>query len=290
MSAPLTERALTAKATAVRELLAGATTTLEGASGTPRLDAELLLGLAMGLTRSVLLACVEDVIETPTAERYRDLVARRARGEPLAYIAGAKEFYSLQLRVTPAVLVPRPETELLVDALLERFDVARRPRVLDLGSGSGALAIAIARERPSAEVWGADVSEDALAVARRNAERLGANDVRWACTDWFAALDGERFDAIVCNPPYVPSADAARGALAFEPRLALDGGADGLDAFRALLPAAREHLVAGGWLLLEHGFDQRAAVQALANAAAFTLVATRRDLSGHDRMVILTPS
>ena len=186
--------------------------------------------------------------------------------------------------------MPRPETELLVDAVLERFEDGVRFRLLDLGTGSGALAIAIGHARPNAEVWAADASEEALSVARRNAERLGVNAVRWVRTDWFASLGGESFDAIVCNPPYVRSADAAHGTLAFEPRLALDGGADGLDAIRVLLPVTREHVVVGGWLLLEHGFEQRAAIQALASAAGFTLVDARRDLAGHDRMVVLSPS
>jgi release factor glutamine methyltransferase len=290
MSAPLVERARGVQPT-VRALLAEAAATLESTSATARLDAELLLEIAIGMPRSVALAHLDDVTETATAARHRALVARRARGEPLAYITGTKEFYSLPLEVTSAVLVPRPETELLVDGVLQRFAHTERPfRVLDLGTGSGAVAIAISHERPSAEVWAVDSSEDALALARRNAERLGVNRVRWVQSDWFAALGDQRFDAIVCNPPYVRSAEAARGALGFEPRLALDGGADGLDSIRALLPAAREHLAASGWLLLEHGFDQRAAVLALAKAAGLALVAARRDLAGHERMVILSGS
>ena len=287
MSAPLID---SGAAPTVRDLLAAATPTLVPAGDTPRLDAELLLALALGAPRSLVLARLDETIGASAAAHYRELVARRARGEPLAHITGTKEFYSLLLEVTPAVLVPRPETELLVDAVLERFEDGARFKLLDLGAGSGALAIAIGHSRPSGEVWGADASENSLAVARRNAQRLGVNGVRWVHSDWFASLAGERFDAIVCNPPYVRSADAARGALAFEPRLALDGGADGLEAIRALLPAAREHLAAGGWLLLEHGFDQRAAVEALASAAGFALVAARRDLAGRDRMVILSGS
>ena len=285
MSAPLVDRGAPP---AVGDLLVEAAATLVPAGDTARLDAELLLTFALGAPRSFVLARLDEAVGAATAAHYRELVARRARGEPLAYITGTKEFYSLLLEVTPAVLVPRPETELLVDAVLERFEDGARFKLLDLGTGSGALAIAIRHARPNAEVWAADASEDALALARRNAELLGVNGVRWVYTDWFASLAGERFDAIVCNPPYVRNAESARGALAFEPRLALDGGAEGLDAIRALLPAAREHLVGDGWLLLEHGFDQRAAVEAIASAAGFALVDARRDLAGRDRMVILS--
>ncbi len=164
------------------------------AGDTARLDAELLLTFALGAPRSLVLARLDEAVGAATAAHYRELVARRARGEPLAYITGTKEFYSLLLEVTPAVLVPRPETELLVDAVLERFEDGARFKLLDLGTGSGALAIAIRHARPNAEVWAADASEDALALARRNAELLGVNGVRWVHTDWFASLAGERFD------------------------------------------------------------------------------------------------
>ena len=209
-----------------------------------------------------------------------------ARGEPLAYLARGQEFYSLPLRVTPAVLIPRPETELLVDEALAHLSSEPRT-VLDLGTGSGAIALAVKHERPNAEVTAADVSAAALTVARANAQRLSL-DVRFVESSWLAALAGERFDVIICNPPYVASDDPAFEQLGFEPRLALDGGADGLDALRAVLSAGRDHLADGGLLMLEHGHDQRGPLVDLANELGWQLVAARQDLAGHSRVLVLT--
>ena len=275
------------EAPSARTLLAGAATALSAVSSTPRLDAELLLAFAAGTRRSSIVAFAEREVEGPAAARFRAAITRRARGEPLAYITGRKEFFSIGLDVTPAVLIPRPETELLVEEVLERFEQASACSVLDLGTGSGALALAIKKHLPNADVWAADASNEALAVARGNALHLGF-DVRFVQSDWFAAFAGRRFDAIVCNPPYVCAGDPALdGELAFEPRLALDGGADGLQAVRALLAHALPHLRGDGLLLLEHGYDQRTAVLDLASAVGFEALATRRDLAGHDRMAVL---
>ncbi|HLF12880.1 MAG TPA: peptide chain release factor N(5)-glutamine methyltransferase [Gammaproteobacteria bacterium] len=271
----------------VQALLAWAAPALAAAGATARLDAELLLAFATGWRRSTVVAFPERIVDEQTAARFQHAIARRARGEPLAYVTGRKEFFSIALDVTPAVLIPRPETELLVEEILARFPRSNAHAVLDLGTGSGALALAIKQHRPAADVWAVDVSGSALTIARGNALRLGL-DVHWVQSDWFAALDGRRFDAILCNPPYVRSDDAAlSGALSFEPRLALDGGSDGLQALRVLLDQAPAHLTADGLLLLEHGYDQRSAVLELGAAAGFDAIATRGDLAGHERMVVL---
>jgi release factor glutamine methyltransferase len=270
----------------VGSLVAWAVRTLTGASASPLLDAELLIAHVTGQPRSSVLAFPERPVRTAAGDELERLVERRARGEPLAYLVRGQEFYSLPLRVTPAVLIPRPETELLVDEALARLPRGEARSVLDLGTGSGALALALKHERPEASVTAADVSAAALTVARANAERLGLA-VRFVESDWFAALAGERFDLIVCNPPYVASEDRAFAELGYEPRLALDGGADGLDALRAVLGGAREHLNAGGLLLLEHGHDQRAALVALAEQIGWRLVAAQTDLAGHARVLVL---
>lgn len=269
-------------------LLARGRAALEGADDIDvRLEAELLLGHAAGLPRSALLAFPEREVEAPAADAFHALVERRRRGEPLAYLVGQREFYGLALEVTPEVLVPRPESELLVDTLLELVAPDATGCVLDLGTGSGALALAIKHARGALRVVGADVSLPALEVARRNGERLGI-DVEWRCSDWFAALGGERFDVIVCNPPYVVSADPHfDGPLRHEPRLALDGGEDGLDAYQKLVGGARPHLQTAAQLLLEHGYDQQDAVAALACAAAYRVTARLRDLGGLPRALVL---
>jgi release factor glutamine methyltransferase len=267
-------------------LVAWAVRELTGASPSPLLDAELLIAFVTGHPRSSVLAFPERTVRTALGDEVERLVERRTRGEPLAYLVRAQEFYSLPLRVTPAVLIPRPETELLVDEALARLPRGERRAVLDLGTGSGALALALKHERPEASVTAADVSAAALTVARANAERL-APDVRFVESSWFAALAGERFDAIVCNPPYVASGDPAFARLDYEPRLALDGGADGLDSLRAVLARAHEHLNPGGVLLLEHGHDQRAALIELAETLGWRVVAAHTDLAGHSRVLVL---
>jgi len=267
-------------------LVAWAVRELTGATTSPLLDAELLIAFVTSQQRSSVLAFPERAVRTALGDEVERLVQRRARGEPLAYLVRGQEFYSLPLRVTPAVLIPRPETELLVDEALAHLPSGETRAVLDLGTGSGAIALALKRERPTVNVTGADVSATVLAVARANAERLGL-DVRFVESDWFAALAGERFDLIVCNPPYVASEDRAFEGLGYEPRLALDGGADGLGALRAVIGRAREHLNEAGLLLLEHGHDQRTALVELAGTLGWRVVATHADLAGHARMLVL---
>jgi release factor glutamine methyltransferase len=268
--------------------LDAAATRLAAASDTPRLDAEVLLALVTGRARSSLLAFPERPVEPEVGRRFATLVARRASGEPLAYLTGQREFFSLTLEVSPGVLIPRPETELLVEVALARCAALPRPTVLDVGTGSGAISLAVKHAVPAALVTGADMSAAALAVARANGVRL-ALDVRWVESAWLTAFGDERFDIIVSNPPYVRSADV-RGALAHEPSLALDGGADGLDAYRVLFAEAADYLTPGGALLVEHGADQRPDLVALAAVHGWRVAAARDDLAGRPRVLELERS
>jgi release factor glutamine methyltransferase len=251
-------------------------------------DAELLLAHVLGASRTWLFAHAKDALPSEPQARFDALVARRAAGEPVAYLIGHRGFWSLDLQVTPATLIPRPDTELLVELALERLPPEGASRVADLGTGSGAIALAIARERPHAQVIATDASTEALAVAQSNAARHGLDQVAFREGRWFAPLAGERFDLVASNPPYIAEGDAhlEQGDLRFEPRSALASGPDGLDDVRAIVADAPAHLVAGGWLLLEHGFEQGAAVRALFDAAGFTQVATRQDLEGRDRVTL----
>jgi release factor glutamine methyltransferase len=248
-------------------------------------DARLLLAYALGVTRSHLVAHADRVLASAHEAHFARLVERRAAGEPAAYIVGEREFWGLALHVTPAVLIPRPETELLVERALALLPEAAAPEVLELGTGSGAVAVALARERPRARIVATDVSAEALEVARANAERHGAR-IAFAHGDWLAPVAQGSFDLIVSNPPYVASGDPhlARGDLRFEPRAALDGGRDGLDCIRRIVREAREHLAAaGGWLLLEHGYDQEQACLELLSGAGYRETRDFADLSGRPR-------
>ena len=250
-------------------------------------DANLLLLHVLKRPQAWLYAHGDAVVDADQAARFRALVARRASGEPVAYLLGYRGFWTLDLRVTPDTLIPRPETELLVEQALERLDPAADVRVADLGTGSGAIALAIATERPRARVVATDRSEAALAVAQGNAVAHGlAGRVAFRQGDWFAPLAGERFDLVASNPPYIADGDPhlARGDLRHEPASALSSGADGLDAIRLLVAVAPSHLESGGWLLLEHGFDQGPAVRALLDAEGFVEVATVQDLERRDRV------
>lgn len=268
----------------VRDLLAGAAARLGGADA--RLDAELLLAHALDRPRTWLYAWPEQVPDVAQRDAFERLVTARERGEPIAYLIGRREFWSLDLVVTSDVLIPRHETELLVELALARIPPRREARVADLGTGSGALALAIASERPHAKIVATDASDAALDVARGNAERLGIGNVTFARGDWLDAVPGERFDVIVTNPPYVESGDAhlAAGDVRFEPRAALVAGADGLDAIRRIVVDASKHLVHEGLLLIEHGFDQGVRVRALIEAQGFADVETVRDAGGHERV------
>jgi release factor glutamine methyltransferase len=256
--------------------------------GVDRLDAQLLLAEVLGLgereARAWLRAHDTDRIDEAQRERYRALLQRRRTGEPVAYLLGRKEFHGLMLQVGPEVLVPRPDTELLVDWALEILQGRAAPRVLDLGTGSGAIAVALAHARPDALVSAVDVSAQALHVALSNAARLGVH-LRGLQGSWWQALpEGEApFDLVVSNPPYIAEGDPHLADLSHEPLLALTSGPDGLDALRTIIAGAAGHLRAGAWLLLEHGHDQAEAVQALLTQAGFEAVSSRCDLAGHRR-------
>ena len=259
-------------------------------SDSPRADAEILLAHVLGRPRSYLLTWPEKELSADEQAAFEALLARRAAGEPVAYLMGSRGFYGLDLSVSPAVLIPRPETELLVEAALARLPPGSC-RVADLGTGSGAIALALANEsrheRKDVQVVAVDVSPDALAQARVNAQTLGlAVDFRLG--DWCGGLADDVFDMIVSNPPYICVDDPhlAQGDVRFEPMMALASGADGLDAIRAIIACAPAHLKPGGWLLFEHGYDQAQAVAALLCAAGWQAVESLHDLQGHTRVTL----
>ncbi len=269
----------------VADLIRDAAVRLRGDEA--RLEAELLLAHALERPRSWFYAHAGDVMGPREVERFQGLLRRRAGGEPVAQIIGRRGFWSLDLIVTPDTLIPRPETELLVELVLDRLPRTRPAAVLDLGTGTGAVALAIAAERPLADVSAVVARAAALAVARENANEAGL-PLRLLEGDWFAPVAGERFDIVASNPPYIAEADPhlRQGDLRFEPIAALASGPDGLDAIRAIVAAAPAHLNPGGWLLLEHGHDQGPAVRRLLTAAGFVRVATERDLEQRDRVTL----
>ncbi len=248
------------------------------------LDAQLLLAHVLGVARVRLKSHPETAVEAAGAERYLCLIGRRAAGEPVAYLTGRRAFWSHELTVTPEVLIPRPESELLVERALA-LGAARHARAADLGTGSGAIALALAAERPGWQMLATDVSQAALAVARANAAALGLSRVEFRHGSWFEPLGTERFELLISNPPYVGADDPAFAdpALAYEPRLALTPGGDALACLRVLVRGAAPHLLAGGWLLLEHGATQAADVRAELVLAGFAHVRSHRDLAGHER-------
>jgi len=254
-------------------------------SPTPRLDAELLLAQALGKSRGYLHTWPEREPEASQLERFQAALARRRAGEPVAYILGRQGFWSLDLDVASHTLIPRPDTELLVETALALLP-ATPLQVLDLGTGTGAIALALACERPAWQVTGVDRVAEAVALAQGNGTRLQLANARFAESCWFSALAWQRFQLIVSNPPYIAAADPhlSQGDVRFEPSSALVAGVDGLDDIRLIIEQAPEHLLAGGWLLLEHGFDQAEAVRELLVQRGFAAVDSRRDLGGHQRI------
>jgi release factor glutamine methyltransferase len=249
-----------------------------------RVDGLAILALALGKSRGFLLAHDEAEIGPRDQARFDELFGRRARGEPLAYLTGRRAFWTLELAVSPATLVPRPETELLVEQAL-RMLPAPAARVLDLGTGSGAIALALASERPRWSVWATDLDPPALRVAEQNAVQLGI-DVRFLTGDWYAPVAGMRFHLIVSNPPYIHAGDPCLDAdgLRYEPRAALSSGPDGLEALRVVIGEAPRHLLSGGALACEHGAAQGEAVRELFLHAGFSDVQSERDLAGLERV------
>ncbi|AJW43276.1 peptide chain release factor N(5)-glutamine methyltransferase [Ralstonia mannitolilytica] len=258
-------------------------------AGLPALEARMLVSHVTGLSRVQLITQDACAVEDAARRRISELATRRLAGEPMAYLLGEREFFGRVFRVSPAVLIPRPDTEVLVEQALDRLEERDAPSVLDMGTGSGIIAVTIALARPDARVWATDASAEALAVARDNAQALGAPNVQTALGDWYGALAATdappAFDLIVSNPPYIAAADAhlGQGDLRFEPAGALTDDGDGLRHLRTIVAGAPARLAAGAWLLLEHGYDQGAVVRALLAGAGFADVFTVQDLGGQDR-------
>lgn len=255
-------------------------------SDTPRLDAEVLLYHVLGVTRSYLYAWPEKILTTRQYEQFRSLLARRAQGEPIAYLTGHQEFWSLELQVTENTLIPRKETELLVELAMARL--SPKAQVIDLGTGSGAIALAIAQECQQCSVLATDYSPAALTVARHNAQKLELQQVKFLVSDWCAALGNIKATVIVSNPPYIETADPHlnQGDVRYEPRTALVAGKDGLTDIRQIIAQAKTHLIEKGWLLLEHGYNQAEAVQALFKQHDYAAVMTYQDLAGLPRVTM----
>jgi release factor glutamine methyltransferase len=270
----------------IAEALRRAVGSLTSRSTSPRLDAELLLGKVLGVQRSELIVRGEEPLDEAHRATYLSLLERRLEGAPVAYLTGMREFWSLPLKVTPAVLVPRPETELLVELALARLPVDEARSVVDLGTGSGAIALALATERPRCRITGIDISPAALGVAEDNARHLGLPQISWKLGSWFDAIESECFDLIVANPPYVAAGDPARARLSAEPELALCGGLSGLEALEAIVAGAARHLPPTGSLLVEHGHDQACAVAQLFERYAFLDIELHVDYAGLPRVTL----
>lgn len=271
--------------TTIKSVLAQAARRL-AAHESAALDAEVLLAHVLGRDRAHLRAWPEKELEPALCEHFEWLIRRRAAGEPVAHLTGRREFWSLSLEVTPDTLIPRPDTERLVELALERLPPGTPCRVADLGTGSGAIALALASERPDCRITATDRSLAALAVAERNARRLALSNVEFRPGDWCEALGSRRFHLLAANPPYVRADDPhlSRGDVRFEPPEALVSGSDGLEAIRRLAACALDHLEPGGWLLVEHGFEQGSAAQAILRGACLDRVEVFTDAAGRDRV------
>lgn len=277
---------MTAQLQSVGDWLKMAVTRIDSVSTSPQLDAEILLHAITGIHRAMAYARPEQTLTRDQLEDLRPVLARRESGEPIAYIVGQQEFWSMPLDVSSAVLIPRPETELLVERALELVPLNDPSRVLDLGTGSGAIALAIAHARANSHVTAVDISQEALTVAGRNRRKLGIPNLELKHSDLFGALAGQRFDVVVSNPPYVAEGDVdlAPSVAAFEPKLALIAGPTGLEVIERVVRDAVAHLEPKGWVLIEHGWKQAAEVRALLVQHGYSHVRSRSDLAGHDRV------
>ncbi len=255
-------------------------------SPTARLDAELLLAAALGKPRSFLHTWPERIVSTEAALAFAGYLQRRRTGEPVAYILGQQGFWKLDLEVAPHTLIPRPETEMLVEAALELVPAFAPAQVLDLGTGTGAIGLALANDRQQWKITAVDRVPEAVALAERNRQRLQLDNAEVLNSHWFSALEGRHFDLIISNPPYIAETDPhlSMGDVRFEPGSALTSGPDGLDDLRTIISEAPVHLTPGGWLLLEHGYDQGPAVRELLIRHGFERIQTRRDLAEHERI------
>lgn len=272
----------------IEKNLSDASKQLAITSDSPQLDAELLLSFILHQPRSYLHAHAEDELTAEQVTQFNDCIRRRANGEPIAYITGSRAFWKFELEVTPDVLIPRPETELLIELALELFPENRAIKLADLGTGSGAIALALAYERPEWQIYATDVSESALAIADNNAQQLGLKNVAFFSGNWCTALLTTDFDVIVSNPPYIAESEWKEYAegLKYEPKLALTSGEAGLDAIQEIANAARHYLKPGGYLLVEHGFAQGAAVRSIFESFGFSAIKTMVDLSGKERVTV----
>ncbi|MEE2767176.1 MAG: peptide chain release factor N(5)-glutamine methyltransferase [Pseudomonadota bacterium] len=257
-------------------------------SDSSRLDAEVLLAHLLGESRTFLRTWPDRTLSLTQLHSYCKLVAQRRNGCPIAYLTGTREFWSMDFNVNPAVLIPRPETELLVESALDLYPVDRQISVLDLGTGSGIVGIAIARERPQSQVLCTDISLEAIRIAQGNASKFSLNNICFIESDWFKLVTGQKFDLIVSNPPYIADNDPYLdgGDLLYEPKIALRSGPRGLDALRVIADQARARLKSGGFLLLEHGFDQGPSLERLLSVYGYQQISRRKDLQGHPRMTL----
>ena len=277
----------------LKNLMSCAANRLQAAGGLAHAEVRIEIRALMqhslgGVNHAWLIAHGDDPVTDALRATFEQLLARRIRGEPIAHILGKREFYGREFLVTPDTLIPRPDSETLVEAALDSMPYDQACKILDMGTGTGAIGITLALERPHAQVTILDYSEAALAIARENAQQLSAHNVQALHSDWFSALQGQRFDLIVSNPPYIEAADPhlQEGDLRFEPLTALASGADGLDDIRRIVAQAADHLLANGWLIIEHGYHQGSAVRAIFTSHHLTEVHTVQDLAGHDRVTL----
>jgi release factor glutamine methyltransferase len=272
----------------ITQILQHATEQLKQTSDSARLDSEILLAYTLNESRSYLYTWPDKQLTPEQASQINELLNRRHNGEPIAYIVGQQEFWSMPLKVTPDTLIPRPETELLVELALQKIPADSKQHILDLGTGSGAIALAIAKERSACQVTGVEHSRQALVIANENAQQLGIRNVSFMHGHWFSSLDNsQRFDLIVSNPPYIACADPhlSQGDVRFEPETALSSGSDGLDDIRWIADGARRFLKTGGWLFMEHGYDQGPTIESLLSEYHYKNIIDHKDLAGLARVV-----